>query len=65
MKNKLQKPTSDIAMLKHWHNMAETIHSDATEQKDEMISFLAAMLSAQIYERLGEQEASALLSASG
>lgn len=65
MKSTQQKPRSNITMLKDWHNMAEIIHSDSAAQQDELISFLAAMLSAQIYERLGEQEANALRSVSG
>lgn len=65
MKNTHQKPTSNISMLKDWHGMAEAIQSESATQKDEIISFLAAMLSAQIYERLGEQEANALRTVSG
>lgn len=45
--------------------MAEAIHSESVAQKDEMISFLAAMLSAQIYEHFGEHEANELRTASG
>lgn len=65
MKDTEKLPTSDIAMLKEWHYMAETIRIDSSEQNDDVISFLAAMLSTQIYERLGETEANALRIASG
>lgn len=65
MKSNQLKPTNDIKMLQDWHTMAEAIHSESAAQEDEVISFLAAMLSAQIYERLGEQEANELLTASG
>jgi len=55
MEQKVDKQT----MMQDWFEMAEKIKQDSLEQEDEMISYLASMLSAEISEHLRKTEKTA------